>query len=71
MQGHSLNELAFVSQPGLAGSWVGFIFNVPVLAAQFWMGAYGEIATKGQTKSFFLAYLTAPIVLVMCGGYKY
>ncbi|KFZ19323.1 hypothetical protein V501_00716, partial [Pseudogymnoascus sp. VKM F-4519 (FW-2642)] len=74
LQGHSLDELAFVSQPGVAGSWVGFIFNVLVLAAQFWTGAwpinYGEIGVKGQMKSFFLAYLAAPIVLVMYGSYK-
>jgi len=75
LQGHSLDELAFVSQPGVAGSWVGFIFNVLVLAAQFWTGVwpinYGEIGVKGQVKSFFLAYLAAPIVLVMYGGYKW
>jgi amino acid transporter len=26
-QGHSLNELAFRSQPGVIGSWIGFLFN--------------------------------------------
>ncbi|KAL5353608.1 histidine permease [Pseudogymnoascus australis] len=75
LQGHSLDELAFVSQPGLAGSWVGFIFTVLVLAAQFWTGAwpidYRKIGIKGQMKSFFVAYLTAIIVLVLYGGYKY
>jgi amino acid transporter len=75
LQGHSLNELAFVSQPGLVGSWVGFIFTVFVLVAQFWTGAwpinYGEIGIRGQLRSFFLAYLTAPTVLIMYGVYKY
>lgn len=35
-QGHTLDELAFTSQPGVIGSWIGFIFNVLVLIAQFW-----------------------------------
>jgi amino acid transporter len=73
LQGHNLDELSFVSQPGIVGSWVGFNFNVLVLAAQFWTGAwpiiYGEIGVTGQVKSFFLAYLAVPIVLVMYGGY--
>lgn len=38
VQGHSLNELAFQSQAGLVGSWIGFIFNCLVLVAQFWVG---------------------------------
>lgn len=75
LQRHNLDELAFVSQPGVAGSWVGFILCVLVLAAQFWTGAwptnYGEIGVKGQVESFFLAYLAVPIVLVMYGGYKW
>ena len=75
LQRHNLDELAFVSQPGVAGSWVGFIFCVLVLAAQFWTGAwpinYSEIGVKGQVESFFLAYLAVPIVLAMYGGYKW
>ncbi|KFX87854.1 hypothetical protein O988_09262 [Pseudogymnoascus sp. VKM F-3808] len=75
LQRHNLDELAFVSQPGVAGSWVGFILCVLVLAAQFWTGAwptnYGEIGVKGQVEGFFLAYLAVPIVLVMYWGYKW
>lgn len=75
IQGRSLNELAFVSQPGVIGSWIGFIFNCMVLIAQFWTGAwpvgYGELTAAGQVRSFFLAYLAAPIVLVMFLGYKW
>lgn len=36
-QGHTLNELAFRSQPGLIGSYVGFFLNVMILVAQFWV----------------------------------
>jgi amino acid transporter len=75
IQGRSLDELAFVSQPGVVGSWIGFIFNCLVLAAQFWTGAwpvgYGDMTTGERARNFFLAYLAAPIVLIMYGGYKW
>jgi amino acid transporter len=38
LQGHTLDEIAFRSQAGVIGSWIGFIFNCLVLAAQFWTG---------------------------------
>jgi len=73
-QGHSLSELAFRSQAGLIGSWVGFIFNILVLIAQFWTGAwpigYGELGPAGQAEAFFQAYLAAPIILICYLGYK-
>jgi yeast amino acid transporter len=74
VQGHSLDDLAFVSQSGVIGSWIGFIFNVLVLIAQFWTGAwpngYEELSTAGQVKGFFLAYLAAPIVIMFYVAYK-
>ncbi|KAG9236329.1 general amino-acid permease-like protein GAP1 [Amylocarpus encephaloides] len=74
VQGHTLDELAFVSQPGVIGSWIGFIFNVSILIAQFWVGAwpvaYGNKGSKGQAESFFLAYLGVPIVALYYLGYK-
>jgi amino acid transporter len=73
-QGHTLDELAFRSQPGVIGSWIGFIFNVLVLIVQFWTGAwptnYAEVGPGGQARSFFLAYLAAPIVMIFYVGYK-
>lgn len=75
LQGHTLEELAFVSQPGLLGSWVGFVFNCLVLAAQFWTGGwpvgYETMSAKKQVESFFLRYLAAPVVLVMFIYYKW
>ena len=74
LQGHSLDELAFRSQAGVIGSWIGFIFNVLVLIAQFWVGVWpigyasmtgGEIAT-----GFFQAYLAAPIVIAFYVPFK-
>lgn len=73
-QGHTLDELAFRSQPGVIGSWIGFIINVIVLMAQFWTGAwpigYGELGAIGQVESFFEAYLAGPLVILCYIGYK-
>jgi yeast amino acid transporter len=73
-QGHSLDELAFLSQPGVLGSWVGLGFNILVLVAQFWTGVwpigYREFSSAGNTSYFFQQYLAAPIVIVMFLGYK-
>ena len=69
-----LSELPFLSQPGVVGSWIGFLFNCVVLIAQFWTGAwpvgYKEMGVSGQVKSFFLAYLAAPVILIFYFGHK-
>ena len=73
-QGHTLDELAFRSQPGVYGSWVGFIFNCLVLIAQFWTGAwpigYGKLTPGGQAESFFKVYLAMPVVILSYIPYK-
>ncbi|KAK5122433.1 amino acid permease [Meristemomyces frigidus] len=73
-QGHTLDELAFRSQPGVIGSWIGFIFNCLVLIAQFWTGAwpigYGSMTSAEQVETFFEAYLAAPIVIISYIVYK-
>lgn len=75
VQGHSLNELAFQSQAGLVGSWIGFIFNCLVLVAQFWVGfapiGYSEMTSGELVESWFSVYLAAPVVLVFYFGYKF
>jgi yeast amino acid transporter len=72
--GHTLDELAFKSQATVWGSWVGFIFNILVLVAQFWTGfapvGYGEMTAAERVQSFFEAYLAFPIVLVCYIGFK-
>ena len=73
-QGRTLDELAFRSQPGVFGSWVGFMFNVLILIAQFWVG-FAPIGWEDNTpteniSSFFQAYLAAPIVLAFYLPYK-
>lgn len=74
LQGHSLKELAFRSQPGVYGSWVGFIFNVLVLVVQFWVGfapiGYAEMTTREKVTNFFQVYLAFPIVIAFYLGCK-
>ncbi|KAI9826531.1 MAG: glyceraldehyde-3-phosphate dehydrogenase 1 [Phylliscum demangeonii] len=74
LQGHTLDELAFRSQPGVIGSWIGFLFNVLVLIAQFWIGfapeGYGSLTAREKVINFFQAYLAFPIVVVFYLGYK-
>ena len=73
-QGHSLNELAYRSQVGVFGSWVGLILNCLVLLAQFWTAAwpiaYGTYSAEGRIKIFFLAFLAAPVVVIFYLPYK-
>jgi yeast amino acid transporter len=73
-QGHSLDELAFRSQPGIVGSWIGFTFNCLVLIAQVWVGAwpihYGRDTPSQQAEAFFKLYLAAPVVIIFYVPYK-
>ncbi|KAK7951890.1 amino acid permease [Apiospora aurea] len=67
-QGHSLSELAFRSQCGVWGSWLGFGFNLLVLVTQFWVGAWPvgwrEKSPRQLAENFFLQYMAVPIVMV-------
>jgi len=69
LQGHSLDELAWTSQPGVWGSWFGFLFNVLVLIAQFWTALW-PIGGEPDAEVFFSAYLAVPVVLVCYVVYK-
>lgn len=74
VQGHSLDELPFKAQAGVWGSWIGFIINIIVLAAQFWTGfapiGYGEKTHRERVENWFSAYLAAPIALSFYIFYK-
>ncbi|KAI0165977.1 putative amino acid permease [Xylariaceae sp. FL1272] len=65
--GHSVSELAFTSQVGVLGSYLGLLINVLILVAQFWIGAwpvgYEHMSSLAIVKSFFLVYLAAPVIL--------
>ncbi|KAF2192807.1 AAT family amino acid transporter [Zopfia rhizophila CBS 207.26] len=73
-QGHTLDELAFKSQATVYGSYVGFIFNILTLIAQFWTGfapvGYGDMTAGERVESFFQAYLAFPLVVLCYVGYK-
>ncbi|ORX40810.1 amino-acid permease inda1 [Kockovaella imperatae] len=67
VQGHSVEELPFRALGGYWGSALGAFLIVIVLIAQFYIGLFplGESVTASQrAESFFLAYLTVPIVAV-------
>ncbi|KAK7987912.1 C2H2 finger domain-containing protein [Apiospora arundinis] len=73
-QGHSLSELAFRSQCGVWGSWLGFGFNLLVLVTQFWVGAW-PVGWRHKTprqlaENFFLQYMAVPIVMVFYGAHR-
>ena len=66
--GHTLDELAYKSQATVYGSWVGLIFNILILIAQFWVGfapvGYKEMSATDLVQSWFQAYLAFPIVVL-------
>ncbi|KAL8740622.1 MAG: hypothetical protein Q9190_006697 [Brigantiaea leucoxantha] len=78
LQGYTLNQLAFRSQAGVIGSWLGFLFNCLVLVAQFWTGFAPVQPRDGPriegasalTKNFFQGYLAVPMVLAFYIPYK-
>lgn len=77
-QGHTLDELAFRSQAGVIGSWIGFLFNILVLIAQFWVGIAPVPDSDGTritgavplVQNFFQLYLAVPVVLLFYVPYK-
>lgn len=72
--GRTLSKLPFRSQPGVIGSWLGFLFNSLVFVAQFWTGfapvGYASMTTGELVVNFFEVYLAAPIILISYVGYK-
>lgn len=54
MNGHSLDELAFRSDPGIFGSWIGLIFNVIVLVSTITSGLYSYDRSTSLTRCFRL-----------------
>ena len=73
--GHTLDELAFRSQPGIIGSWIGFIFNLLVLVVQFWTGfapvGYADMTTSELVQNFFEVYLAVPVIILFYVVYKF
>lgn len=74
LQGHTLSELAFISQPGVIGSWLGLAFNILVLIAQFWVGfapvGYQSMSTGALVENWFSVFLAAPVCVLFYVPYK-
>lgn len=74
-QGHTLDELAFKSQATVYGSYVGLIFNILILIAQFWTGfapvGYADMTSGELVQNWFEAYLAFPIVLISFCFWKF
>jgi amino acid transporter len=74
VQGHSLSELAFKSQPGVIGSWVGLILNALVLIAQFYVSVapfgYENMDVLERLRRFFSVYLALPVTIAFYIPYK-
>ena len=77
-QGHTLKELAFASQAGVLGSWIGLIFNIVVLVAEFWT-SFDPIPSQNGTRvtgamaltgNWFKGCMAIPVVLAFYLPYK-
>lgn len=65
-RGRSLDEMAYTSQVGVAGSYIGFTLNLLVLIAQFWVGAFPigwqDMEPSFVAQNFFLKFTGVPII---------
>lgn len=75
-QGNLLSDLVYQSPIGAVGSWVGLIFLIFVLVAQFWVAvdpihaAGVELTVSKRLTDFFAAYLALPVVMAFYAYYK-
>lgn len=70
VQERSLDELPFISQTGVKGSWYGFIVLFLVLIASFWTSLFPLGGSGASAESFFEGYLSFPILIVCYVGHK-
>ncbi|EJS43564.1 hip1p [Saccharomyces arboricola H-6] len=70
VQKRSLDELPFISQTGIWGSWYGFIVLFLVLIASFWTSLFPLGTSGASAESFFEGYLSFPILIVCYFGHK-
>ncbi|KAF3936019.1 hypothetical protein ABW19_dt0203330 [Dactylella cylindrospora] len=70
-QGNSLDQLAYRSQGGLFGSYLGLSLNIIVFIAVLWTALFTKDSWKPDIKNFMMTYLTVPMLLVEYFGYKF
>lgn len=64
MQGNQLDDIPFKAAPGVYGSWMGVLFNILCLVAQFYIALF-PIGGSPNASTLFRGYLAAPIVLLL------
>ena len=73
--GREVSELPFQSQPGVVGSWIGFLFNCVIIIAQFWTSGwpigYKTMSASERVQKFFLGFIAVPVVLAFYFGHKF
>lgn len=70
VQNRSLDELSFISQTGIIGSWYGVCVLFLVLVASFWTSLFPVGSSKASAESYFEGYLSLPILIVCYAGHK-
>ncbi|AQZ13811.1 hypothetical protein BZL39_F04410 [Zygosaccharomyces parabailii] len=70
VQNKSLDELSFISQTGIIGSWYGVCVLFLVLVASFWTSLFPVGSSKASAEAFFEGYLSLPILIVCYAGHK-
>lgn len=70
-QGKSLDELPYLSQTGIIGSWYGFVVLFLVLIASFWTSLFPVGSSSADVTSFFEGYLSLPILVACYVGHKF
>lgn len=68
-QGRGTDELTFVAQTGVVGSYIGGFIFILVLIAQFWIALF-PIGEGPSAYGFFLSYLGGVILIVCYVGHK-
>lgn len=70
VQSRDTDELAFVSQTGVIGSYLGIVIFTLVLVAQFWIALYPVGGDPPSAYNFFISYLGGVILIVFYLGHK-
>ncbi|RCK65055.1 General amino-acid permease GAP1 [Candida viswanathii] len=69
VQNRSLDELPFVAQTGVWGSYVGAGVNLFFLGAQFYVSLF-PVDSSPNAYDFFLGYLGFPVIVLSWVGYN-
>lgn len=69
-QNISLEELPYISQTGVIGSYYGVAVLFLVLVASFWTSLFPLGGEGADAESFFEGYLSLPILIVCYVGHK-